>query len=108
MNNTLERRGNIEEALKNRETACTKTQNNEMKPPNRNGRNERNERKSPKQGKPLLLLRANRKQTNLGVFQANLSDIQANRSARYTPVSLNGTPVSLNITQVSLFTVSSQ
>ena len=65
-------------------TACTKTRNNETKPPKRNEgncRNERNETKSPKQGKSLLLLRANRKQANLSVFQANLSDIQANLSA---------------------------
>ena len=49
---------------------------------NQNGQNERNETKWPKQGKPLLLLRANRKQANLAVFQANQqSDIQANRSA---------------------------
>ena len=58
-----------------------------MKPPKqakRNGRknrNGRNETKLPKQGKPLPLLRANRKQANLGVFQDNLSDIQANPNA---------------------------
>ena len=43
--------------------------------------NAERETKSPKQAKPLSLLRANRKQANLGIFKANLSDIQANRSA---------------------------
>ena len=59
---------------------CTKTQNDETKPPKRNSQNKQNETQSPKQGKPLLSLRANHKQANLGIFQSNLKDIQANRS----------------------------
>ena len=96
--------------------ACTKTRNNETKPPKRNERNDRNHRNETTEKtetsktnwqnhrnkqNPLSLLRANLK-------QANLSDIQAKRSVPCTQVSLNSTPVSLNIAQVSLFTVSSQ
>ena len=59
--------------------------------------------KSPKQAKPLSLLRASRKQANLSDIQANWSE--ANRSVPCTQVrlkDLKGIPVSLNIAPVSL------
>ena len=96
--------------------ACTKTRNNETKPPKRNHRSDRNEtaettetaetsemkQNHRNKQNPLPLLRANRKQANLSDIQANQSAIQANRSVPCTQVSLNSTPVSLNIAQVSL------
>ena len=86
--------------------ACTKTRNNETKPPKRNERNRRNDRNETaettetaetsetKQNhrnkqNPLPLLRANRKQANLSDIHANRSAIQANRSVPCTQVNLN-------------------
>ena len=75
--------------------ACTKTRNNETKPPKRNERNETaettetaetSETKQNHRNKqnPLPLLTANRKQANLSDIQANRSAIQANRSVTRT------------------------